>query len=250
MTSAVPRHRGWCCILGGPAASAAPGRAVPGTEDQLRHLPAEPGCSVPPTPSLAPPGTGAAPVPLAQAAARGRWPWHSQRRPWPAEDAEWHRLRRGLGSGISITPPWAGPAGHPGARHGPCEGHGRGEGPPAEPQPAPDRLGRFQGPAVISQGRSWAGCRTTSTPGLNTQIGYSPGGRSVLGNASVPGQNPNPNPNPLHPGTKLPLSQDKIPLRPSVHHIHSHCPSGAFPSRAPQPLRSETHFSHTFAPDT
>lgn len=51
---------------------------------------------VPPSPrapSLAPPGRKAAPVPLAQAAARGRWPWQSRRHPWLGEDAEWHRLR-------------------------------------------------------------------------------------------------------------------------------------------------------------
>lgn len=104
-------------------------------EDQLWHLPAEPGWSVPPSPSspsLAPPATGAAPVPLAQAAARGRWPWHSRCRPWPAEDAKWHRLRRGLGSSISITPPWEGFAS--GARStqepgtAPAKGTGRGEG--------------------------------------------------------------------------------------------------------------------------
>lgn len=142
-------------------------------------------------PSLAPPGTGAAPVPLAQAAARARWPWHSQRRPWPAEDAEWPRLRRGLGSSISITPPWAGSAPRSQAR--PLRGARQGRGTRAEPNPAPARLEMFQGSAVIGQGRSWGGCRSiTSTPGLNAQIAYSPGGHSVLANTSVPGQKSTP----------------------------------------------------------
>lgn len=53
----------------------------------LQHMGA-PGPSSPSVPSLALPGRDAAPVPLAQAAARGRRPWQSQCHRWPGEDAE------------------------------------------------------------------------------------------------------------------------------------------------------------------
>jgi len=159
-----------------------------GVPQQVR--PPQPGCPrdraspphstgvlrVPPSPSahsLAPPGRDAAPVPLAQAAARGRWPWRSRchRGRGPERMAsERHRLRRGLGSSISITPPWAGtlawaptapssqaqPLRVLGGRTGggAQEGHGR------EPNPAPVRLSRRGGPAKHhwprrGQGRSW-----------------------------------------------------------------------------------------------
>lgn len=228
------RHRGLCRILGVPPASAAPGRAVPGTEEQLWHLPAAPAWAVPPTrcaPSLA------APVPHAQAAARGRWPWHSRCRPWPAEDAEWHRLRRGLGSIISITPPWAGSA--PGAcgpqepGTAPARGTGGDSDPRAEPNPAPARLWRFHRAAIIGQGKCWVGCRTTtsstsstsstSTRWLNAQIGYSPGAHSVLGNTSVPGQKPAPTlgRDSLHPGTKCPSIPVHTTSTPTAHLEHT-----------------------------
>lgn len=152
-SAAAPRFED----LGGPAASAAPGRAVPGTEHQLWHLPAAPGRSVPPTrsaPSLALPGTGAAPVPLAQAAARGRWPWPSRCRPWPGEDAEWHRLRRGLGSSISITPPWAGSA--PRGTQEPGTAPARGTGGERDPRGTakPSSCPAAES-SRTSQGRSW-----------------------------------------------------------------------------------------------
>lgn len=172
-------------------------RTSRGTFPQHRRGP----CPPPALPPLS------APVPHAQAAARGRWPWHSRCRPWPAVDAEWHRLRRGLGSIISITPPWAGSA--PGARgtQGPGTAPARGTGgerdPRAEPTPAPARLWRFQRPTITGQGRSWVGCRTTtiststtSTSWLNTQR---------LATAQEDTQS-----------LETPLSQDKNPLHPGT----------------------------------
>lgn len=126
----------------------------------LWHLPIILGALGPPSPRA--PSLrckeDAASVPLAQAAAPGRWPWQSWCHPCPGEDAEWHQLCRGMASSISITPPWAGTtAGAPTApRHSPCRCWGRdqrggtkeGRGiRRAQPSPASGKLSRCQGPA-------------------------------------------------------------------------------------------------------
>lgn len=177
MASVMLWHRGGLhSIIGGSAASASPSKAVPGTEHRHVAPPHSTGVLwVPPSlsaPLSRPTGEGRTPIPLAQAAARGRWPWQSRHRPWPGEDAEWHRLlRRGMGSSISITPPWAGtvaqaptapssqarPLRVPGGQDQRRQGRGS---PGAEPSPALDRSSRCEGPAKHRwprrrQGRSW-----------------------------------------------------------------------------------------------
>lgn len=176
---------------------------------------------MPPTPSapsLAPPGTGSAPVPLAQAAARGRWPWHSQRHPWPAKDAEWHRLRRGLGSSISITPPWAGTQ-EPGAA--PARGTA------GERDPGQSQTQLLPGWEVSRTSRHWprevlGGLQDhhqhRQHPWAEHRDWLQPRRTQSLETPLSQDQNL------FYPGTKLPPFRDKIPLRPSARHVHSHCP--------------------------
>lgn len=108
MTSAMLRHRaGLHRVLGGPPTKLPQGH-------QLWHLPAAHGCSGSPIPIC----------PLSRPAREGRCPRTScpgcsSGQVAMAEPVssvagrgcrEWHRLRRGMGSSISIAPPWAGTA--------------------------------------------------------------------------------------------------------------------------------------------